>query len=205
MKLFVLFSILWISIQISSSQDKGLFLGADYSWRTDVSGFGVNIGVNGFNNKELGIHGAVGGGAAFGNYTGGLSNSTIKGYVYDQMTGSTYISHDTPDDVNGGWYLNASLLFLKRFHDAKFSVLIGPRVNYFSKQSVSVLNESQDNQYIYTEFAEVPYRDAQWIPGLEVNMLFGDFLMLKYAYMSKGNYEKNMHMFGLAFFITSLR
>ena len=207
MKLFVLFFTLFISIQIVSSQDKGLFLGADYSWRTDVSGIGVNVGVNGFNNKNIGIHGAVGGGSASGKYTGGLSNSEIKGYIYDQMTGSTYLSHETPnsDDVNVGWYFDSSLLFLKRFHDSKFTVFIGPRINYFSKQSVSVLNQNEDNQYIYTEFAKVPYRNAQWVPGIEVNMLFHDFFMLKYAYMSKGEYEKNMNMFGLAIFITSLR
>jgi|GEM_PF-4673778 len=203
MKFLILLSFLCATIQLGFTQDKGLLLGADYSWRTDVSGLGVNIGLFGFNKKLIGIHGAVGGGPAFGNYTGGLSNSIIKEYVYDQMTGSTYLSHEAPDDANGGWYFNASLLFVKRFHDAEVTVFIGPRFNYFTKQSVSVLNESRDNQFIYTEFAEVPYRDAQWVPGIELNMLFWDHYKLKYAYMSKGDSDKNMHMFGIAIIIAT--
>jgi len=177
-------------------------LGGEFSKSEYISGLGIGLDYYSFNGKRIGISFGIGGGPAWGKYRSDLSDSYIKNYAFQEMTGDTYDSHSNNDKTNGGWNFDANLLF-QYWLKTNLIIGIGPRVTYFSKQAYSVFVTSSDAQYIYTENVVMPYREKVIVPGGQIS-LFLNPIIFKYSLMKIKGDDGYMHMFGLAFMMTTL-
>lgn len=188
------------SFSTSAQSSNALFLGADYSWNDQLSGLGVAMDFGQFFDKSrFGINIGLSGGPGFGTYQNDLSNGIVMSNIYNQMSGDIYVNHQMPEKTDGGFYLSGRALFMIAFRNTRFKLAIGPRLNYFFKQELSVLIQSEDANYIYDEFAQIPYRDGEIVPGLELNMTFADAVSVKYARLLTPNEAVAMHAIGLTF------
>jgi hypothetical protein len=200
--LVALISFLTIAPLNGFSQKNIIALGLDFSKRDNLSGLGVSMDYLSIVKGRMGFKIGLSGGPAWGKYQNDLSSSYIKSYIYDQMEGDTYVGHINPEKTDGGWYFGGSVMMLMKFKNGAF--LIGPRLNYFSGQEISVLNNSEDSQYIYSGYAQMPYKERALVPGLELNLILKDTYTLKYAFMAKQGDFTRMHMFGVAIMLSTL-
>jgi len=188
-----------------AQSSNALFLGTEYSWNDNLSGLGVAVDFGQFFKKSrFGINIGVSGGPGYGNYQNDLNNGIVMTNIYNQMSGDVYVAHEMPEKTNGGFYFSGRTLLMIAFKKSKFKLAIGPRVNYFFEQELSILTQSKDNNYIYDEFVQVPYQDGKIIFGLELNMTFLDHFSIKYARMYIPNESKAMHSIGITFSMSFL-
>ena len=175
-----------------------VFLGVDFSKSEYMSGLGIGIDYHhNFEGKATGILFGIGGGPAWGKYRNDLSSSYIEDYASQEMGGDIYQGYSNNDKTNGGWTMNANLLFQYTLETGK-SIGIGPRVTYFSKQDYSVIVNSSDAQYIYAENVVMPYQEKVIVPGVQINLILAP-IVFKYSLIKIKDEEGFMHMFGLAF------
>jgi hypothetical protein len=190
------------SAQKRYREAKALMLGVDYSKSEFISGLGIGIDYcHLFDDKRTGISFGIGGGPAWGKYRDDLSNTYIENYASQEMGGDTYDGHSYNDRTNGGWILNTNLIFLYGLSSTSI-IGIGPRLSYFSKQDYSVIVNSSDSQFIYAENIVMPYRERVIVPGAQINLFIAP-ITLKYALMKIKGEEGLMHMFGLAYVLSS--
>jgi hypothetical protein len=186
----------------SQKPNKMISLGLDFAQRDNLSGLGISMDYLAIVKRRMGFKIAVSGGPAWGKYQNDLSSSYNRNYIYDQMEGDIYISHINPETTDGGWYFSGSALMIIKYKSGAF--IIGPRLNYFSGQEISALYNSEDSQYSYAGYAQMPYKKRVLLTGLELNLLLLDMFTLKYAIMTKQDNFTRMHTFGAAIRLTTL-
>ena len=196
---------LLVNTSASAQESSALYLGGEYSWGESLSGFGVAMDLGHFfKDSRWGINLGISGGPGSGVYNNDLSNAEIMTVVYDQMSGTKYITHELPEKTDGGFYFSSRALLMSQFRNTKFKLAFGPRLNYFLKQEISVLTRSEDALYSYDEYVQVPYRKRTFKPGFEINLGFGDAVALKYARMFKQKDLTPMHSLGITFTLNFL-
>ena len=139
------------------------------------------------------------GGPGWGVYRDDMTNAKVMRQIREQMSGNTYLDHEMPEKTNGGFYFSGRALLMRQFKNTAFKIAVGPRVNYFLKQELDVLTQSQDGNSIIDEYTQIPYTDGQFIPGLEINMTFIDAFSLKYAQFAKRDDLTPMQSIGITF------
>lgn len=174
------------------------YIGVDYSFSEKQSGFGMGVDLSSTGQKGTGWKAGASFGIAWSPYDGELSSAYLRNEVAKQMEGSTLESFEAPDETDGGFVWGGKILFLYFFSHDNY-MAIGPRVNYFTGQEISVTTVSSDGRYEYTEFSQVPYLDPVLVPGLEINLSPEAIkpFEFRYSYMFMPEGQGAMHMIGL--------
>jgi hypothetical protein len=193
LSIFVFTAIL--SNTFAQTSYEGVGMTASYSFSNDVKALDIGTGYIKF--KKTGRSGwtfGVFGGPAWGVYGGELSNGNIVQAINDDMDGVVLDDYDIPEDTDGGFSIGTKLLFTYLITNYTF-ISIGPRLNYFSPQEISVYNESSDNSYIYYQYTQIPYKGNRFIPGVELDISVSGWWTANYAIslLPEGNY---MHSLG---------